>query len=101
MNSCSRCCRVFLGNVTIHFSARFCWDIGTREKCKACSRTSLFVMHKVNSCSLGTTSFTISLFVAFDGRHLSNSCISENSEINLKIVGTSLQQFRKSKNEKI
>ena len=40
------------------------------------------------SSSLCSTIFTSVFFVAFDGRHLSNSSIREVSEINVNFVAT-------------
>ena len=53
-----------------------CWEIETLSKKKRPSWTSRIPSEKAFS-SLCSTIFTSDLFVAFDGRHLSNSSIAE------------------------
>ena len=72
-----------------------CWEIGTLSKMKCPSWTSLCMPAKCASYSLCSTIFTSGCFVAFEGRLLSNSSITEVSEVNKKLVTTWLKKRKK------
>ena len=50
-------------------------------------RTSC-IQSEIASSSLCSTIFTTHVFIAYDGRHLSNSSIREVSAVNVKFVAT-------------
>ena len=75
-----------------------CWEIGTLSKMKRPSWTSRFLSENASS-SLSSTYFTSDFFVAFDGRHLSDSSMREVSEVNVKFVATWLKQWKKNNGE--
>ena len=72
-----------------------CWEIGTLNKMKRPSWTSRIPSENASS-SLCSTILTIDFFVAFHGRHLSNSCIREVSEVNVESVATWLKQWKRN-----
>ena len=75
-------------------SLQSCWEIGTLSKMKRPSWTSRIPSEIVFS-SLCCTIFARTFFVAFVGRHLSNSRIKEVFEVNVKFVATWLRQWKK------
>ena len=75
-----------------------CWEIGTLSKMKRPSWTSGISSENASS-SLCSTIFTSEFFVAYDGRHLSNSSRREVSEVNVKFLATWLKQWKKNNSE--